>query len=194
MKIAYICVMYFVSWLGGTSTSSSQILLYCMWQSGVNVLFIRKSDVTNSKHKLRQFSNSLTFYFRILDHYYISFIILSSIIAFTIVSSDRKISFPSFWKILLPKCKKCLPMLKGRFKSKKNKMDIGRKYSKLFIIVPKLLIFFRETYNLCSSICYFLLYFCSCFLMNLQNGSISNTFLVLSRIKTIRLRTNLTNW
>ena len=51
----------FVSSLGGTS--SSQILLYCD-QSGVNVLFIRPSDVSNSEHKLRQFS--LTFYFRIL--------------------------------------------------------------------------------------------------------------------------------
>ena len=40
----------FVSSLGGTS--SSQILLYC--------------DVINSEHKLRQFSNSLTFYSRIL--------------------------------------------------------------------------------------------------------------------------------
>ena len=32
----------------------------------MNVLFIRTSEITNSEHKLRQFSNSLTFYFRIL--------------------------------------------------------------------------------------------------------------------------------
>ena len=37
-----------------------------LWQNGVNVLFIRPNDVTNSEHKLRQFSNSLTFYFRSL--------------------------------------------------------------------------------------------------------------------------------
>ena len=39
---------------------------FCLSQRGVNMLFIRPSDVTNSEHKLRQFSNSLTFYFRIL--------------------------------------------------------------------------------------------------------------------------------
>ena len=37
-----------------------------LWQSGVNVLFIRPSDVTNSEHKLHKLSNFLTFYFRIL--------------------------------------------------------------------------------------------------------------------------------
>ena len=44
--------------------------IIALWQSGVNVLFIRPSDVTNSEHKLRQFSNSLTFYFRILVYVY----------------------------------------------------------------------------------------------------------------------------
>ena len=42
-----------------------------MWQSEVNVLFIRPSDITYSEHKLRQFSNSPTFYFRILGTYYL---------------------------------------------------------------------------------------------------------------------------
>ena len=33
-----------------------------LWQSGVNVIFIPLSDVTNSEHKLRQFSISQTMY------------------------------------------------------------------------------------------------------------------------------------
>ena len=37
-----------------------------LWQSEVIVLFVRPSDVTNSEYKLRKFSNSLTFYFKIL--------------------------------------------------------------------------------------------------------------------------------
>ena len=60
------CTVYlvFVSSLGGTS---AVLRYYCtVTLSGMNVLFIRPSDVTNSEHKLRQFSNSLTFYFRIL--------------------------------------------------------------------------------------------------------------------------------
>ena len=45
--------------------------IFVLWQRGVNVLFIRPSDVTNSKLKLRRFFNSLTFYVRILNYNYI---------------------------------------------------------------------------------------------------------------------------
>ena len=56
----------FVSPLGGTS--SFQILLYC--RSGVNVLCIPLSDVTNSEHKVRQFSISQTTYWNDHDTFY----------------------------------------------------------------------------------------------------------------------------
>ena len=42
---------------------SSSVLMICY----TGVLFIQQSDVTNSEDKLRQFSNSLTFYFRIFE-------------------------------------------------------------------------------------------------------------------------------
>ena len=47
--------------------SAGRPVLIVLSQHGVNVLFIRPSDVTNSEHKLRQFSSYLTFFFRILD-------------------------------------------------------------------------------------------------------------------------------
>ena len=67
MKIAYICAMYCTSIVCIVTRRDVQFSdMIVLWQSEVNVLFIRPSDVTNSEHKLRQFSISLTFYFRIL--------------------------------------------------------------------------------------------------------------------------------
>ena len=69
MKIAYICIMYFTSSVCIVTRRDVQFSdIMVLSQSGVNVLFIRPSDVTNNEHKLRQFSNSLTFYFRILGY------------------------------------------------------------------------------------------------------------------------------